>query len=78
MERKSVGGREVLIEFHQVGDYVKVSAIDPLTNTEASIVGSTKATQKEITRVAVSKLEYVLRKKEKARDGGELGRDTKA
>lgn len=73
MERKTIDGREVLLEFHQVGDYVKVSAIDTLTNTEASIVGARKATQEELTRVALRKLEFVLRKNEKARSGGKPG-----
>lgn len=68
MERKKVGGREVLLEFHHVGDYVKVSAIDPVTNTEASIVGSPKATNQELTQLAVRKLEFVLRKNMK-KDG---------
>jgi hypothetical protein len=29
-----------LIEFHHIGAYVKVSVIDPVTNTEASIVAT--------------------------------------
>jgi len=55
--------REYLLEFHQVGRYVKVSAIDPITNIEVSIVGDAAATKAELERVAVRKLEYVLRKK---------------
>ena len=31
---------EVLFEFRQVGDVMKVSAIDPITNIEVSIVAS--------------------------------------
>ena len=30
-------GREVILEFHQVGAYIKVSAVDPVTLTEVSI-----------------------------------------
>ncbi|MBM3504835.1 MAG: hypothetical protein FJX65_13295 [Alphaproteobacteria bacterium] len=52
-----------LIEFHRVGLYVKVSAIDPETNIEASIVGDPRATEAELERLAVRKLEYVLAKK---------------
>ncbi len=55
--------REYLLEFQQVGRYVKVSAIDPVTNIEVSIVGDASATKAELERVAVRKLEYVLRKK---------------
>ncbi len=55
--------REYLLEFQQVGRYVKVSAIDPVTNVEVSIVGDAAATKAELERVAVRKLEYVLRKK---------------
>ena len=56
------GTREYLIEFHQVGRYVKVSAIDPITNTEVVLVGAASATQSELSRLAVRKLEYVLAK----------------
>lgn len=55
--------REYLLEFQQVGKYVKVSAIDPVTNIEVSIVGAASATEAELKRVAVRKLEYVIRKK---------------
>jgi hypothetical protein len=51
-----------LIEFHRVGNYVKVSAIDPETNTEVSIVGDPRATELELERLAVRKLEYVMAK----------------
>ena len=38
-----VDGREVILEFHQVGNFVKVSAVDPRTLTEVSIVGDPAA-----------------------------------
>jgi|ETNmetMinimDraft_2_1059921.scaffolds.fasta_scaffold147573_1 hypothetical protein len=62
MNRQRVGGREVYLEFHRVGDYIKVSAIDARTNVEVSIVGSPRTTQRQLTRIAVRKLEYVLDK----------------
>ena len=40
MERRTIGDREVLLEFRQIGDYVKVTAIDAVTLREVSIVGS--------------------------------------
>ena len=61
--------KEYLIEFHQVGRYVKVSAIDPVTNIEVSMVGAASATQSELSRLAVRKLEYVL-----ARDAAKQSR----
>ena len=54
------GLREVLIEFHQVGAYIKVSAVDPDTLTEVSIVGDPAAGQAALERAALRKLEYVL------------------
>ena len=57
------GKGEYLLEFHRVGNAIKVSAVDPRTNTEVSIVGDPAASQDELTRVAVQKLEYVLAKK---------------
>jgi len=57
--------REVLFEFYQVGDYVKVSAVDPITLTEVSIVGSAHVGQHELERIAANKLRYVLRKQDR-------------
>ena len=57
------GKGEYLLEFHQVGNVVKVSALDTATNIEVSIVGDPAASQDELTRVAVQKLEYGLAKK---------------
>ena len=52
--------REALIEFTQVGNCVKVSAVDPQTLTEVSIVGPTSASREQLTRTVVKKLHYVL------------------
>lgn len=51
------------IEFVQVGNSVKVSAVDPVTLKEVSIVGDPKMSRKSLTDVAVRKLEYILAKK---------------
>lgn len=53
---------EVLIEMWQVGNAVKVSAIDVATGTEVSIVGSPSTDDETLKRTAVNKLNYVLRK----------------
>ncbi len=63
MARQS--GREVLIEFHQIGNSVKVAAVDPVTAVEVSIVGAANASQEMLKRLAVRKLDYVLEKQKK-------------
>ena len=56
-------GGEYLLEFQQVGAYVKVSAIDPATGTEVSITGPASAGEAILGRNAVNKLQYVLKKR---------------
>lgn len=58
-------GREILIEFHQIGNAVKVTAVDPDTLTEVSIVGPSSAGEEMLKRNAINKLNYVLSKKNK-------------
>ncbi len=64
--KKEIGGREVILEFQRVGNYVKVSAMDVETLTEASIVGAASASQAELERLALKKLDYVLKKQRPA------------
>jgi hypothetical protein len=52
-----------IVEFVQMGGSVKVSAIDPVTGTEVSIVGPASAGRVQLERTAVRKLEYVIAKK---------------
>ncbi len=52
-----------IIEFVQNGSYTKVSAVDPVTLTEVSIVGATNAGREHLTHLAVRKLEYMMAKK---------------
>jgi hypothetical protein len=60
----SMGDEEgYIIEFHRVGNAVKVTAMDPATLTEVSIVGAPSVSDTELTRLAVRKLEYVLAKR---------------
>ena len=56
------GEGEYLVEFIQVGSYMKVSAIDPVSGREVSIVGPASASRGQLTRVAVNKLKYVMAK----------------
>ena len=55
--------REFLVEFIPVGRYVKVSAIEPITNTEVSIAGPVDYDRDMLSRIAIRKLEYVLAKR---------------
>lgn len=59
-----MAGKEgFIVEFRPVGNVVKVSAIDPESGTEVSIVGAKGLAQKDMEAVAVRKLRYVLAKK---------------
>lgn len=53
-----------IIEFIQLGGSVKVSAMDPTTLTEVSIVGDARTSRDSLSKLAVQKLEYVLAKKQ--------------
>jgi len=57
--------REVLIEIQRVGNAVKVTAMDPVTLTEAAIVGSPQESEETLKRTAMQKLLYLLNKKTK-------------
>ena len=57
--------KTVIIELVKVGAYVKVSAIDPSTKVEVSIVGDPSVSQATLQRTAVQKLKYILNKREK-------------
>jgi len=68
-----VGLREVLCEFRQVGRYLRINAIDPVSGVEVTMMGDPKAGTEELKTLAVRKLAYVLKKKRReaaARNGG--------
>jgi hypothetical protein len=54
---------EVLFEVRALGNAVKVSALDPRTNTEVSVMGSAYATPYSLKMNALRKLKAVLRRK---------------
>lgn len=60
---KDLTEADVLLEFQKVGSYVRVSAIDPITNTEVVVQGPADYSEISLRRTAVAKLNYVLRKK---------------
>lgn len=53
---------DVIIEMIQVGNAVKVTAIDASTGIEVSMVGAPSMDEETLKRNAVNKLNYVLRK----------------
>lgn len=57
-------GREVLVEFQQIGNAVKVTAVDTVTMVEVSIMGPASAGEELLKRNVINKLNYVLSKKD--------------
>lgn len=53
----------IIYEFIQVGNSVKVTAVDPVTFVEVSIVGSPLVSEAELMRLARRKLHFVLAKR---------------
>jgi rRNA pseudouridine-1189 N-methylase Emg1 (Nep1/Mra1 family) len=59
----------VIIEFRPHGRFVKVSAMDPQTLTEVTIVGDAARGEDELKRTALNKLRYVLARERPAGRG---------
>lgn len=74
---KDDASTEYIVEFDQHGASVKVSAIDPVTMTEVSIVGPSSAGQEELSRAAVQKLLFVLNKGKAKRSQNPVSSDPK-
>jgi hypothetical protein len=53
----------VYVEFTVLGNTVKVTAIDPATGLEASIVGPASAPQSVLADAARRKLDYLAKKR---------------
>jgi hypothetical protein len=51
---------EAIIEFQAIGSTVKVSAVDPATLVEVSIIAPVRASQREMSAAVLNKLRYVL------------------
>ena len=54
--------REAILEYTEVGAYLKVSAMDPDTLTEVSVVGPISGSKEMLKRTVLAKLDYVLQK----------------
>ena len=61
---KSAELGEVLFEFRQVGNVVKVSAVHVATDTEVSLVGAPAAGEAGLKMAAIRKLIYVLNQRQ--------------
>jgi hypothetical protein len=57
-----ISNREVFIEFHTIGQFVKVTAMDTASMTEISIQGSATSSEATLKTAALRRLEYVLKK----------------
>lgn len=64
-DRRTPETGEIIIEFHQVGHMVKVSAVDTKSLTEVSIVGPANESRETLKATVIRKLHYVLAKKGK-------------
>ncbi len=64
MERRF---REALLEYTEVGGYLKVTAMDPDTLTEVSVVGPPVGSKELLTRTVLDKLDYVLAKEQETK-----------
>jgi hypothetical protein len=57
-----MGEGSYIIEIIRRGNAVRVSAVDPQTGLEAVLVGDPRASEAELRRLAVQKIEYIKNK----------------
>jgi hypothetical protein len=57
-------GREVLVEMQQIGNAVKVTAMDTKSMVEVSIMGPASAGEEVLKRNVINKLNYIIFKKD--------------
>lgn len=69
MKPEDVRLGRVYFEMREVGNYVRISAIDPITNTEVHVAGDRNAGKEALRRVAIRKLRYVIAKNSRNDDG---------
>jgi hypothetical protein len=51
---------QIIFEITRLGDYVKVSAIDPMTSIEVSVMGPAKGSLEAVKQVALQKLRRAI------------------
>lgn len=54
------GACEAIVEFHRLGRSTKVTALDPVSLTEVSIIAPSSLAQRLMTDNVLRKLDYVL------------------
>ena len=59
---KDVRLKEVLFEMKQVGQYMRITAIDPLSGTEVISIGDPSVDPGMLRSMAIRKLKYVIAK----------------
>ena len=59
---KDVRLKEVLFEMKQVGQYMRITAIDPLSGTEVISIGHPSVDPDMLRSMAIRKLKYVIAK----------------
>ncbi|MDX1482846.1 MAG: hypothetical protein R3229_00060 [Alphaproteobacteria bacterium] len=60
----------VIVEFHRVGNAVKVSAVCTRTYVEVSIMAPATCSEHEMTQTVLRKLAYVQEKGDRGRPAG--------
>ncbi len=63
MKPKDIYLPEVLFEFSKVRNFVRVTAVDPISGIETTMVGSSKYGKEILKRLATRKLKYVISKR---------------
>lgn len=63
MSEEPLKNREIIFEMFKIGPYVKVTAMDVVTMTEAAIQGPAGTPDALLQREATKKLAFVMRKK---------------
>jgi len=64
-EQDPLSGREIIFEFRPIGHYIKITAMDAQTLTEASTQAPASAglNQSQLKSLGRRRLAYILRKK---------------
>lgn len=56
---------EYIVEYITLGNTVKVTAFDPVSLQEVSMIGAASVPKKQLARLAIRKLNYMIKKKKK-------------
>lgn len=67
------GEGRYILEFIPIGGSVKVTAVDPHSGLEVSVVGAASAGERALGELAVRKLEFMLKKRAGKPPGGGTG-----